>query len=111
MTLPPPTHDSFTARVLRAASPGWGFCLRCGWPWNHTEPHSTNYVDPETGWNSRGIFPLCERCWTELGHPEARIPYYDALVTHWEDQGVSDPHVRAEIGRAVANEPITRVDT
>jgi hypothetical protein len=107
MVMPPPTHDSFYARWLRKVHPGWGWCLRCGLPWPKTEAHTPHYVDPETGWASRGCFPLCEDCWQRLGHPEARIPYYGALIEHWEESKGHpiDPEERRAIGRAVANEP------
>lgn len=30
-----------------------------------------------------GCFPLCEGCWQELKTPEARLPYYEALLKDW----------------------------
>jgi hypothetical protein len=59
-------------------TPGYGTCLRCGGFWNVVPKHTTSY-----GMNGSGCFPLCETCWTELGSPEARMPYYDRLVSMW----------------------------
>lgn len=71
-----PTHDSPGARAAREASPGLGHCGRCGFPWRWcgTEPHETWYTVRSA------CFPLCEDCWLVLDTPEARLPYYMALI-------------------------------
>jgi hypothetical protein len=61
-------------RWSRALAPGYSWCLRCETPWRFVTPHYTQY-DP-----SRGCFPLCEKCWTELETPEARLLYYLRMV-------------------------------
>lgn len=95
---PPPTHDTFLAQSLRIATPSSGYCLRCGWPWRLVKIHDTKY-----NINS-GCFPLCERCWTDLGNPEARIEYYKALIDAWDADGPPvDEDRKREIQRAVAN--------
>lgn len=93
---PPPTHDSIKAKAARAAFPGYGYCGRCGMPWV--------FVDGHTTWYSEGLgcFPLCEGCWTLLGHPEARIEYYGAMLDAWERDGLLREDDRRVIGRAVA---------
>lgn len=40
--------------------------------------------------DSRSCFPLCETCWTGLGTPEARLPYYRVLWNEWIGDG-SEP--------------------
>jgi hypothetical protein len=91
-----PTHDSERAATERAASPGFSWCFRCGRPWNHVVGHSTRYTEHS------GCFPLCESCWTRLGHPEARIPYYRTLIEEWDRSGCTLPdEERRAIGRAV----------
>jgi hypothetical protein len=70
-------------------------------PWSRVEHHTTWYGQ---GW---GCFPLCEACWRTLGHPEARIGYYAAMIEEWNKGKPVEPEVRAAIGRAVASEPIT----
>lgn len=99
---PTPTHDSTRARIARACAPGYSYCMRCGMPWNRVDGHTTRYTE------TSGCFPLCEGCWTLLGHPEARIEYYAALIDEWErcDYPI-DAEKRAAIGRAVANEGAT----
>lgn len=93
---PLPTHDSLRARAARLTCPGYSHCLRCGMPWPYVKRHDTPYGD------GRACFPLCEDCWTLLGHPEARIEYYATLLDIWEQDSPVDPEVRQSIGRAVA---------
>jgi len=59
--------------------PGLVGCLRCGIVHNHdwTKDHATNYTA------NSGVHVLCERCWVELGTPEARWYYYDRIVDNW----------------------------
>jgi hypothetical protein len=73
-------------------------------PWARVEGHTTWYENTKDGQPRRGCFPLCEGCWTLLGHPEARIPYYAELIEQWEQDKPVEPEVRHAIGRAVANE-------
>lgn len=93
----PPTHDSIRARMARAVAPGFSYCGRCGMPWARADEHVTEYSV------HNGCFPLCEECWQILGHPEARIPYYKALIDGWDEnrQGCS-PETRRDIMLAVA---------
>lgn len=56
---------------------GFGECLRCGGTWDHTQEHLTEYTA------GGACFPLCEFCWSDLATPEARLPYYRALVDRW----------------------------
>lgn len=67
------------ATIERMIAPGYGHCLRCERPWKFVEEHITEYHD------GRGMFPLCERCWSELGTPEKRLPYYRELWYRWEE--------------------------
>lgn len=91
--------------------PGYSACGRCERTWDVVEGHSTTYGDAK--WKVKGdgnpnsiisipsvpndgewhdsivaggmaCFPLCESCWQELGTPEARLPYYRALVDSWK---------------------------
>lgn len=101
---PPITHDTIVAKLARLASPGCSYCLRCGMPWTRVEHHTTWYETRADGGPKRGCFPLCEGCWTLLGHPEARIEYYAAMVDGWNEHKPVEPETRAAIGRAVANE-------
>jgi hypothetical protein len=60
---------------------GYGGCLRCRATWMVAlkSAHTTEYT------SSRGVFPLCDYYWQELGTPEARLPYYHQLVfEQWE---------------------------
>lgn len=57
-------------------------CGRCGDKWNWKQHHDT--------WlGATGMFPLCEECWLALGTPEKRYPFYEALITQWEADGMS----------------------
>lgn len=67
-------------------------CGKCRQSWKRVREHSTQYAPH---W---GMFPLCEACWQGLS-PEARLPYYVALIHEWESQGsiVSDEQYNAII--------------
>lgn len=93
---PPPTHDSLKAKAARALAGGQSYCGRCGMPWGSVEAHTTWYRE------NHGCFPLCEGCWTLLGHPEARIEYYATMLAVWEQDRPVKPETRQAIGRAVA---------
>lgn len=100
----PISDDTVKAYRARQENPGWGYCGRCGMPWNLVETHTTYYT------TTSGCFPLCEECWTALGCGEARIEYYKALIDHWEylaDTSENTPHVsedtKRDIMKAVAN--------
>ena len=96
--MPVPTHGTYTSLFLRKTSPGYGYCFRCGMPWNHVLPHDTRYSF------QRGCFPLCIYCWELLGSPEARIEYYKMLIDYWEANGSpSTEEEKDQIKRAVAN--------
>ena len=73
---------SLRAAFERLLAPGYGWCYRCKRPWKYAEPHTTWYSE------SAGCFPLCETCWTRLGAPEARRPYYERHIQ--EDRGGED---------------------
>jgi hypothetical protein len=70
-------------RITRAMFPGYGTCRRCGASWAVVKHHSTP-IDTK-----RGIFALCESCWTEL-EPEKRIPFYQKLVNDWVSIAIAD---------------------
>lgn len=72
------------APLMQSLFPGYGTCLRCSWPWPLVEYHSTKY---ETG---SGCFPLCTKCWSQLGTPERRMPYYRQLWFEWKREGCTD---------------------
>lgn len=72
------------ARIARIANPGYSSCGRCGMPWAVVEGHSTLYSER---W---GMFPLCVECWTELGTPDARLPFYRALYESHKQDGEMD---------------------
>lgn len=61
-----------------------GRCLRCDTPWALVEHHSTYYSE------SGGCFPLCERCWDDLGTAEERLPFYRILWHQWMSYGRPD---------------------
>ena len=70
------------APLLRLFAPGYSACLRCRLPWLFVRPHSTMYSE------DRGCFPLCEWCWSSLGTPQGRAPYYAELLASWACSGV-----------------------
>lgn len=63
--------------ISQQLTPGFSWCHHCHTTWPFVESHATHYED------SRGCFPLCELCWTELGTPERRLPYYRQLWDEW----------------------------
>jgi hypothetical protein len=65
--------------IGKLVAPGYGDCGRCRTPWLFVRYHVTKYS------NGSGCFPLCQKCWRELGTPEARLPYYRDLLARWHD--------------------------
>lgn len=76
---------SVRARAERLALPGMGWCYSCKRPWKSgpigVEYHLTKYT------HNSSCFPLCEGCWTELGTPELRMPFYRMLWDNWNTGG------------------------
>lgn len=67
----------------RILAPGYSWCYRCRTPWKFVKGHDTAYEWGEINgyrYPFRGCFPLCEKCWSDLGTPEARLPYYEVLI-------------------------------
>jgi len=84
---------SRVALQLQLDFPSFSTCGRCRWPWAVVRLHSTHFD------SNRGMFPLCEDCWTELQTPEDRMPYYDALIAEWDE-----PSIRDAVHQAVEDE-------
>lgn len=78
----------------RILAPGYSWCERCKTPWPFVHPHMTKYDDRRFA--GRCCFPLCEKCWHDLGTPERRLPYYERFAA-W-----SSPERRPQIRDAVA---------
>jgi hypothetical protein len=57
----------------------FGKCAHCGGSWAVKSPHWTWY-------SSAAIGPICEECYEKLS-PEERWPYYEALLSEWENWG------------------------
>jgi hypothetical protein len=73
-----------TAPFLHLYYPSHGWCGRCRWSWPVAQEH-------ETLWGQgsyRGLFAVCQKCWEELGDPEARLPFYRAA---WERYWANEP--------------------
>jgi hypothetical protein len=64
--------------IEKLLAPGYSCCNRCERPWKFVEGHATSFNEYHV------MFPLCEKCWQELGTPEARLPYYRQLWYEWE---------------------------
>jgi len=96
-------------RLLRPLAPSYSWCFRCRVPWRFTQPHITHYsfiTIPAEAMGSltlpgAGCFPLCEHCWVALGNPDARRPYYEALLAQWESQHGVEPETRSAVLLAV----------
>ena len=83
------------APILRFLFPGYGTCFSCRLPWAVVKGHDTPYD------SVRGVFPLCERCWSSMS-VEEREPYYRMLIARWRSQGVTvGPDKEAAIMAAV----------
>ena len=70
-------HTSLFSVIDRLQHPGYSHCGRCGMTWATVKEHDTPY---ET---NRGMFPLCEACWSSLT-PVERLPYYKSVWEMWE---------------------------
>lgn len=78
-------------RWSRILAPGYSWCEKCGTPWRFVAEHVTDYTA------TRGIFPLCEKCWAELS-PEERLPFYWAVWSNWpRENGDQWPLVRVAV--------------
>jgi hypothetical protein len=89
----------FKLRIGRISdwfAPGYSACSRCHTNWHFVEGHSTEYAD------GRGMFPLCEQCWSEL-KPVERLPFYRSLYERWKQDGPPETKWR-DIEFAVLNE-------
>ncbi len=81
--MPTVDHEKLAARISLGKKeqeqfPQKGTCYRCGCPWIDSHPpHTTPYSE------TRGCFPLCAECWSELS-PEDRLPYYRELWIVWQ---------------------------
>ena len=58
------------------ATPGYGWCMRCGTSWDKVHGRSVGFG------NGTGSFPLCELCWPEVS-PSERLAYHVIL---WGEQ-------------------------
>jgi hypothetical protein len=79
-------------------APGFSRCKRCRTPWKFVVEHATPYwSSPDTlavqvtpletvtvPVEQRSCFPLCEKCWQDLGTPAARLPFYRQLWLDWQ---------------------------
>ena len=68
-------------------SPGYSWCGKCKNTWDRVDGHSTMYT--RRGGFAIGMFPLCEKCWSELTS-EKRLPYYYKLWKSWPKENRSD---------------------
>jgi hypothetical protein len=82
------------SRRNRIEGRGYGGCLRCGDRWNWKKEHHTQVTD------GTGMFPLCQECWLTLGTAEKRYPFYEALITQWQADGM--PREEADEQRELA---------
>ena len=87
------------AEFAQALTPEYGTCLCCRMPWGGplgVKHHFTDFGE------TTSCFALCESCWTKLGTPERRMPYYRDLVRYWDSNGNPEsPEIVAEIYQAV----------
>jgi hypothetical protein len=70
-------------RISQWLTPTYGWCGACKTTWPFVSGHSTQY---DRLW---GMFPLCEKCWSERT-PVERLPYYRALFERWDDPTLVD---------------------
>lgn len=81
---------------------GFSGCMRCGLPWPLVPGHTTDYKHNADG--GRGVSPLCEDCWDELGVGKFRWPYYEAAWKKWHWEQGMDPGDFELIRKAVMEE-------
>lgn len=76
-----------------------GACRRCTTTWVFVVKHLTPYDVTARG-TKLAMFPLCERCWQELGDGEHRYPFYADLMMETIDayraQGDADEVARIQ---------------
>jgi hypothetical protein len=97
-------------RWSRLLAPGYGSCFRCKTPWRFIHVHLTPYavvmldeaVPVPLGrlvGSAPACFPLCEKCWEDLGDPSARLPYYRHLWDCWVAMSSKEPAELAALDR------------
>ncbi len=86
--------------LLQAMNPAYGACRRCAFPWWAVDGHTTK-IDRQSG-----CFPLCEKCWRELGVSSYRMPYYRAMWEGWQREGYEKPWSVFEAAVLAENDPV-----
>lgn len=70
-------------KISKILTPSYSCCEKCNTTWVFVKYHNTMYT------NSRGMFPMCEKCWCEL-IPEQRLPFYRSVFLRWNNDGSLD---------------------
>lgn len=70
-------------KISKILTPSYSGCGRCDTTWAFVDYHNTFYTE------NNGMFPLCEKCWSELT-PEQRLPYYYNLFIEWDNRDFSE---------------------
>lgn len=65
-------------KISKILTPNYSCCRKCSTTWVFVKSHNTMYT------NNNGMFPLCEKCWSEL-IPEQRLSYYKNLFLEWNN--------------------------
>lgn len=64
------------AKIVIGRRLGYSGCFHCGMTWNYAQSKSIQFSE------TRGMFPLCEECFSKLP-PEEIDPYIERLVWEW----------------------------
>ncbi len=89
--VPPAGREDARDRFRGIPESAFGRCGRCRMSWKWVKSHSTEYSA------SGGMFPLCERCWSELS-PGDRVPFYRELWDGWQKTRNEYPTLEATVG-------------
>ena len=63
--------------VLRLLSPGYGYCFKCGLPWNHCKSKDVYLSESESA------FATCCVCWDNSTLEELKSYYTESYIKYW----------------------------
>ena len=73
--------------ILRLLSPGYGYCFKCGLPWNHCKSKDVYLSESE------GAYATCDVCWNNSTLEELKSYYTESYRQYWLDGGHPLKHI------------------
>ena len=80
-------RNPFLIAILRLFSPGYGYCFKCGLPWNHCKSKDVYLSESE------GAYATCDVCWNNSTLEELKSYYTESYRQYWLDGGHPLKHI------------------